>query len=243
MARPDEPALGQLVLYLSDDVAVVNKPPAISTEPARSGEPSLRDKVTALLSRGARAPHAVSRLDTNVTGAVVFALTERGARALAEAKQGGRYRRVYVALASGKLISAGRWTADVGGQDAETAVWPIAQAGPDKRPTSLLALMPQTGRTHQIRIHASGAGAPLAGDKRYGGPSTVPTKRGAMLGVSRPMLHAAAVDFPDPARGAVVVRAPIPADMTDLWSALDGRPEAWEEALVACGVASSSPPP
>ena len=231
------------VLYRSEDIAVVNKPAGLPTEPTPRGETSLRDRVASALVGAARVPHAVSRLDTNVTGAVLFALTARGARALADAKQEGRYARVYVALCAGRPGAAGAWTEPIAGQPAETAFWSVAEVGAEKRPTVLLAVMPRTGRTHQIRIHASTAGAPLAGDKRYGGPSTGPTPRGATGTPPRPRPHPTRGTFPAPSRGGIVVRAPVAPDMQALWSALDGRPEAWEEALAVCGVASSSPAP
>lgn len=233
------------VLFQSADVVVVDKPAGIPTEPGRDGGASLRDRTEAALGKrpGGRAPHAVSRLDTNVTGAVVFALTERGAKALAEARQAGTYLRVYLALAFGALEERGVWRKPIDGAPAETLYRSVDRAGPDARPTSLLGLTPRTGRTHQIRIHASSGGAPLVGDRRYGGPSTVPARSGRMLPAGRPMLHAAAVVIPTGDAEGTLVRSPIAEDMRALWSALDGRPEAWEEALVVCGAASSSPPP
>ncbi len=232
------------LLYRSTDVVVVSKPAALPTEPPEGGGDNLRDRLSALLAvgRGGRAPHAVSRLDTNVTGAVVFALSADGARRLEAAKAAGAYRRVYVALAHGELADAGVWRTPVDGAAAESAFHVAGRGGPPERPTLLVGLLPRTGRTHQLRIHASGAGSPLAGDRKYGGPSTVPAASGAMLRAARPMLHAAAVGFPDANGAEILVRAAVPADMAALWSALDGRPEAWEEALGLCGVASSSPP-
>jgi hypothetical protein len=63
-----------------------------------------------------------------------------------------------------------------------------------------------------------------------------------MLRVERPMLHAAAVAFPGVDGAEIAARAAVPHDMAALWTALDGAPEAWEEALGPCGAASSSPP-
>jgi 23S rRNA-/tRNA-specific pseudouridylate synthase len=223
------------VLFSSRDFVIVDKPAGIPTEPGRERGPSLRDLVTAWISqrgeRGRTEPHAVSRLDTNVTGAVVFTRSPQGAKHLAATKERGDYRRVYVALAYGSIPPEGTWRTPVGGRDAETSFRALGVAGPGRKPITLLEARPRTGRTHQIRIHASGAGSPLAGDRRYGGPSTVATPTGATISVSRPMLHALAVSFPDASGTRVIATAPVPADMAALWSALDGRPEAWEEHL------------
>lgn len=221
------------VLFSSRDFVIVDKPAGIPTEPGKERGPSLRDQVASWIAekgeRGRSEPHAVSRLDTNVTGAVVFTRTPQGAKLLATAKERGDYRRVYVALAYGVTPPEGTWRAPVGGRNAETSFRALGVAGPGRKPVTLLEALPRTGRTHQIRIHASTAGAPLAGDRRYGGPSTVATPTGAMISVSRPMLHALAVSFPDASGAQVIARAQVPADMAALWSALDGRPEAWEE--------------
>lgn len=214
-------------LFSSRDVVIVDKPAGIPTEPAKDGGTSLRDVVANQLRTPM--PHAVSRLDTNVTGTVVFTLTPEGSKLLALAKERGEYRRVYVALACGTTPPEGSWRTPVLGRDAETQFRAIAVAGPGQRPITLLEALPRTGRKHQIRIHAAGAGAPLAGDRRYGGPSTVATPSGAMLSVHRPMLHAFAVSFPDASGRRITASAPFPTDMIALWSALDGRPEAWEE--------------
>jgi 23S rRNA-/tRNA-specific pseudouridylate synthase len=221
------------ILFRSPEVVVVDKPAGIPTEPGRERGESLRDRVAAELARDGKSrgvqPHAVSRLDTNVTGAVVFSLGPAGAKRLAEAKEHGKHQRIYVALACGKPGDAGTWRTPIDGRHAETAFRAITHAGPEQRPITLLELRPRTGRTHQLRIHASEAGAPLAGDRRYGGPSTVPTRTGAMVAVTRPMLHARQVAFPGADGQEIRVTAPIPSDMADLWTVLDGRPEAWEE--------------
>ena len=61
---------------------------------------------------------------------------------------------------------------------------------------ALLAVSPVTGRTHQIRVHASHAGAPLVGDRDYGGPSRVTLSTGRVLEPRRVALHAARVVVP-----------------------------------------------
>ncbi len=83
---------------------------------------------------------------------------------------------------------------------------------------ALLAAWPVTGRTHQIRVHASHAGAPLIGDRDYGAARTLVLPSGKVLAFERIALHCAHVRVAD----IVDVRAPVPAELRDLWRALGG---------------------
>jgi 23S rRNA-/tRNA-specific pseudouridylate synthase len=226
------------VLFAHADFVIVDKAPGIPTVPARGGGACLRDEVAAWARerpRGAsREPHAVSRLDTGVSGAVPFAMSEHGAARFVQIVAAGKYRRAYVALAVGHVPDAGTWASPVGGKDAVTDFRCVASIRTAASTLSMLALRPRTGRTHQLRIHASEAGAPLAGDRRYGGPSSLVATGGRVVGAARPMLHAHRVEFSY--EGADIgVSSPIPVDMSEIWRALDGGAEAWEEASRSCG--------
>ncbi|MGE5413230.1 MAG: hypothetical protein ACM3NW_03575, partial [Syntrophomonadaceae bacterium] len=72
---------------------------------------------------------------------------------------------------------------------------------------ALVAVRPETGRTHQIRVHLAGAGHPILGDRVYGGPE------GAAERAPRQMLHARTLGFRLPASGReVLAEAPVPED-------------------------------
>ena len=86
----------------------------------------------------------------------------------------------------------------------------------------MLAVDPETGRTHQIRIHASRAGLPLLGDPDYGGRRQVTLANGRIVAVSRIALHAVRV-----AVGGIVAVAPIPDELERVWSELGGAAESW----------------
>jgi 23S rRNA pseudouridine1911/1915/1917 synthase len=87
---------------------------------------------------------------------------------------------------------------------------------------ALVEARPETGRTHQIRVHLAHLGAPLLGDARYGGP-----RRVGEVAVPRVMLHARRLALRHPATGApLVLEAPEPGDFLAVAAALLARSEA-----------------
>ena len=110
---------------------------------------------------------------------------------------------------------------------AETRWAVVARAGG----FSLLAVEPQTGRTHQIRIHASHAGVPLLGDRDYGGPTRTTLPDGRVIALSRIALHAARVSVPGLHGELLVAEAPVPAELVRAWTDLGGASEAWDTAV------------
>jgi 23S rRNA-/tRNA-specific pseudouridylate synthase len=138
----------------------------------------------------------------------------------------------------------GTWAAPIGrGRDARhravngpdakasTTRWRIVERS-GQADVALLAVDPVTGRTHQIRVHASDAGMPLLGDRDYGGPTRLTLDDGRTIATARIALHCARVALPE-----VEAEAPVPDALRDLWSALGGAAEAWDTA-VSCDFAS-----
>jgi 23S rRNA pseudouridine1911/1915/1917 synthase len=106
------------------------------------------------------------------------------------------------------------------GRAARTA-WRVEKRFPRSR-VSLLEVRPETGRTHQIRVHLSACGLPILGDTVYGRGSRLLPFPGARLG--RPALHAQVLGFDRPGEGSRIrLEAPFPADLADLVSGLDAR--------------------
>jgi len=118
----------------------------------------------------------------------------------------------------------------VGGRDAVPAATDYAVCGRAGRGAVLLAVSPRTGRTHQIRVHASHAGSPLVGDHAYGGRVRLVLPNGRVHEPGRIALHALRISVPQATGEPLVVLAPIPDALRDLWSALGGAPDAWELA-------------
>jgi 23S rRNA pseudouridine955/2504/2580 synthase/23S rRNA pseudouridine1911/1915/1917 synthase len=131
----------------------------------------------------------------------------------------------------------------VNGKDATNAETLYRTIAVSPLGAALLALSPVTGRTHQIRVHASHAGAPLLGDRTYGGPTRQSLPSGRVLDLARIALHCARVTVP--ARSgprAIVAEAPVPAELRDVWAALGGDPGAWDTALECTFDPTGSPP-
>lgn len=251
-ARREESADSPRILAQRGPWVIAYKPADLPAEPDRRGGRSLVESLAELLATTER-PHATSRLDVGVSGAMLCAIGEAGRRAAASAHEAGEVHRTYVALAGGKVEGSGRWDAPIGrsrdrrghalpvahGRDAQPAVTrftAIAWAGAaSRRPgdgaTTLLVLRPKTGRMHQLRVHASAAGAPLLGDRDRGGAKALVDRAGRVHPLQRIALHALRVDIDGPS-GPLSAVAPIPAALREMWKALDGDERAWDEVAV-----------
>jgi 23S rRNA pseudouridine1911/1915/1917 synthase len=237
-------------LFEDDDFVSVDKPAGIPTVPSLDGAShSLLDRVAHARGLAPSVLITTSRLDREVSGVVTFAKNPGAAQRITDARAERRHARRYVALASidrgagqGPAAESGSgiWDAPIGRHAR-----PLLRAafGRDAKPAesrfttieiassiAMLALTPVTGRTHQLRVHASHAGAPLVGDRDYGGPTRIVLPTGRVLSLSRIALHCAKVVLPLAAGKSVTVVAPIPGELASLWDALGGSREAWDRA-------------
>jgi 23S rRNA pseudouridine955/2504/2580 synthase/23S rRNA pseudouridine1911/1915/1917 synthase len=238
-ARP--PVGGARVLDEWRGLYAAFKPAGLSTEPDRRGDASLVAAIATELGVARSELHAVTRLDLPVSGIAVLARGANARQLATSLKDEGRLRRRYVALAKGRaLAESGIWDDAVGaharGQSAppRTAMTRYrvvrSTSGPDGNTTSLLVLEPATGRTHQLRIHAAGAGAPLLGDRTYGGALRVSDRDGRVLTATRVALHAAKVEVGYADRAEWSVTTDVPADLRALWEHVGGDGGAFETA-------------
>ncbi len=232
------------VLAQTRDLVAVEKPAGVPTIADHAGS---AHALVALAARVLHIPesalHPTSRLDRDVSGVVVFARTQAAAQRLVRARAEGAYERRYVAItARAPSVGGGVWDAPigrtkdprlraVGGREAVLATTRYAVCARTPGDAVLLGLAPLTGRTHQIRVHAAHAGAPIVGDRAYGGPARLTLPSGRVLEPRRIALHAARVVVPDEHGAPLSVSAIIPADLADVWLRLGGEPGAWEVAL------------
>jgi 23S rRNA pseudouridine1911/1915/1917 synthase len=216
------------LLFADAHVAVVDKPAGVPAQPTLTSDRGhLPELVASLLGAPVRLVH---RLDRETSGVTVLARTADAARVLADAFREGSPEKTYLALcARAPEPPEGRIDAPLGkdprhpgrrmvtdaGEAAATRYRTLA-VGPGG--VALVEAFPETGRTHQIRVHLAARGAPLLGDARYGGPRMV-----ADLPVPRVMLHARRLEVPHPSTGErVAFEAPVPADFASVRAALVG---------------------
>jgi RluA family pseudouridine synthase len=176
----------------------------------------------------------VHRLDVGTSGLVLVARTPEAHRALATALARGRIEKRYLALVWGHPrpragvydVPLGpdrrdrrRMKADPAGRPARSRYRTLA----DARHVSLVELSPETGRTHQLRVHLAHAGHWIVGDDLYGGPrhrAIADPRLRRLLAPAHPFLHAWTLALPETAgSGPRRFTAPLPPDFA---AALDG---------------------
>ena len=188
----------------------MDKPPGVPAQPTlTSDRGALPELVSDLLGAPVTLVH---RLDRETSGVTVLARTRQAAAALAEAFRMGGPAKTYLALtarppepAEGVITLAlgkdptrpGLRRVDPAGDPAMTR-YRTLRAGPG---AALVEARPETGRTHQIRVHLSEAGHPLLADATYGGrrrearlAAADPLRRAAEV-VGRQALHACSLAF------------------------------------------------
>ncbi|ABS24430.1 RluA family pseudouridine synthase [Anaeromyxobacter sp. Fw109-5] len=218
-AAPARSALERArLLYADQDLVAVDKPAGVPSQPTLTTD---RGTLPELVSDLLGAPVTlVHRLDRETSGVTVLARTAAAAAALAEAFRTGTPEKTYLALCArppappdGRIDAplgkdparAGLRRVDPRG-DAAATRYRTLRAGPL---AALVEARPETGRTHQIRVHLAHLGAPLLGDPRYGGP-----RRVGEVAIPRVMLHARRLEIDHPATGArLLLEAPVPEDL------------------------------
>jgi 23S rRNA pseudouridine1911/1915/1917 synthase len=195
------------IVFEDEDVVVVDKPAGLLTAPTPESD---RNNLASLLARrpGGAPVHVVHRIDLETSGLLVFAKTEDANRALSERFRTHDLEREYLAVVAGAFPAGTRVIErPVGGRRAVTHVAVEERLGAR---ATLLRCRLETGRTHQIRLHAQASGHPVLGDPRYGAAlGVVPLPR-----PPRMALHATLLAFAHPRTGAPLsFTSPWPADL------------------------------
>ncbi len=229
------------VLHEDDAILVIAKPPGIVVHPASGHKRGTL--VHGLLAHstslsgisGVERPGIVHRLDKDTSGVMVIARTDRSHHRLAELFKTRQVKKVYRTIVCGRPAEAeGCIAKPIGrhrsnrkkmavlrhaGREAVTC-WSVLASLADGM--TYLEVRPETGRTHQIRVHMAYLGNPVAGDALYGGRQQLQTAE--KHGIGRQCLHAYSLAFPHPETGEPVqFVSPLWPDMAELLAKLEQR--------------------
>lgn len=229
MSEAGSPPAAKLI-YEGDRFVAIDKPAGLSLRTPRADPHSAaRRLVDALQERerialAGRELRLVHRLDESTSGVVLVALDDEAHRMILRLFAAGETEKRYLALVWGHPKPAAGIFAEPLGPDRSDRR--RMRVDPEGRPArsgyrvlaraphvALVELVPQTGRTHQLRVHLSAAGHPVVGDDLYGGPrerGIRPASLREALTPGRSLLHAWRLSVPglEPSR----FEAPLPAD-------------------------------
>lgn len=232
-----------VIVHEDDDLLVLDKPAGLVIHPGAGNERGTL--VHGLLARGGALsgvggplrPGIVHRLDRGTSGLLVVARTDTAHLALSAQFRGRSVEKVYQALVWGRMRKRtgtiqraigrdpkGRQRMSVRARVGRPAVsrWRLVR---EPAGFSFLEVRPETGRTHQIRVHLQSIGHPIVGDDRYGGAGwralQDPIRRRAVREFGRLALHAAKLAFVHPRTGdRLTFESPLPDDFRALLEAL-----------------------
>ncbi|NBC48867.1 MAG: RluA family pseudouridine synthase [Gammaproteobacteria bacterium] len=224
--------LDQAVLYEDEQLLVLDKPAGLAVHGGSGISRGVIETLRAM--RPGAELELVHRLDRDTSGCLLISKRRSALRRLHAQLRDGTVCKRYAALLCGPLpqpeteIDAPLATNRLRGGERVVRVDP-AQGKPSRTwfrsrqrfgAWTLVEAELDTGRTHQIRVHAAHLGAAVAGDPKYG--DTLDNERLRVLGLKRLFLHAAALSFrPRDDAPMVEVAAPLPADLTALLEKLE----------------------
>ncbi len=209
------------IIYLDDNVIVINKPVGILTH----AKGALNDEFTVAeffrryttFGLDTNRPGIVHRLDRDTSGVMIGARNPETATLLQKQFADRKTKKTYTAVLDGLLkqqeakvdLPIGRnptapstFRVDAKGKSAVTRYQTLAV----QDNLTLVELRPETGRTHQLRVHMQYLGAPILGDRVYGKPA------------DRLYLHAAKLEITIPVSQRVTFEAPIPPEFNEFFN-------------------------
>lgn len=220
------------VLFESDRFLAIDKAPGVSMATRRGDPDSERRVLEALGAPDPAGLFLVHRLDVGTTGVVLLARDAEAHRAASRLFQERAIAKTYRAVVWGRLAPPqGSIDAALTIDRRDRRKMKVAPAGKaavtgyvtiERLPSiTLVELKPETGRTHQIRVHLASRGHPIVGDDLYGGPRwrgvRDPSLRRALAGAGSLLLHASSLVFRDPFTG---IETAIRSESPSRWQAI-----------------------
>lgn len=219
------------IVYEDSDIIVVNKPAGMVVHPA-AGHPG-GTLVNAVLAHapglqvgGVERPGVVHRLDSDTSGLILVAKGDAALQNLQNQFKSRRIHKVYLALVEGHIKPPrGKIDAPIGRDPKNRQRMAVVTRGTARSAVtvyreldylegySFVQAEPETGRTHQIRVHLAFVGFPVVGDKVYG-------HRKNRVGLNRQFLHAWKLSLVLPNGREATFEAPLPADLRTVLSGL-----------------------
>lgn len=234
--------LQDMIVYEDDVVLVLNKPYGMATQGGTKVSQHI-DGLVRALETDTVTPRLVHRLDKETSGILVVAKTLKAAQALGEAFKTRDAQKFYWAvvapspkmndgiieapLAKGKSGGGERVMVDEeSGKYARSEYWVIEKA---HRKAAWVCLKPETGRTHQLRVHAALMGSPIIGDSKYNDPE-MEIEIEDISHADKLHLHARRLIVPHPSgRGILDVTAPLPVHMRETFAYFEFDPQLGDE--------------
>ncbi len=230
VSERDAAFVRELVIHCDADVLVIDKPAGLPVQGGSGVTRHLDGMLDALTFDASERPRLVHRLDRDTSGVLVLARNRKAAVHLGRSFKGKSARKIYWAATVGvpnlargridlplnKLPARGGERMAVDEDDGKRAITLYAVLERSGNSLARVAFWPQTGRTHQIRVHAAALQTPILGDGKYGGAEAYLQSSD----ISRQLhLHAREISLPHPSgRGTLRVVAELPRHMRDTWS-------------------------
>ncbi|GGF29508.1 pseudouridine synthase [Aliidongia dinghuensis] len=235
-SEAEQETLRQLVLYRDKDVIAINKPHGLAVQGGTNTSKHLDGMLDALKFDAAERPRLVHRLDKDTSGVLLLARSAKAAAWLAQAFREKSARKTYWAVVAGvprphrgkidlpvgKGADGGREKMMADEDEGRWAVTYYAVVEQAAQKVAWLAMMPITGRTHQLRVHCAEIGTPILGDGKYGGGKAV------LDGIDHARklhLHARSIRLDRPDGSVLEVTAPLPAHMQATWKFFGFEPK------------------
>ena len=204
------------ILFLDGEAIIVDKPSGLPVDPPRDGSLSVENHLGSLMFGFKRRPLAVHRLDRDTSGCLLLARNPKAHARFQRTFEAGLVQKTYLAVVEGvPEDETGTIDFPLGKVSTQETGWRMVEDAKGKRAVThwrrvmtvegrtLIEFTPETGRTHQLRVHAAtGLGMPIAGDMQYG------------RGIGPMMLHAAKLSLPREGKPPVQAVAPLPLRFT-----------------------------